>query len=251
MRVMSSDLLQAKIAAQKSYTALLEQALQCATFYDRAQLAYPDELKMLFGREDSAAKNGHAPGKEGKPIFPQMLARPDIVPEGVNPEWVSIPVKKAIASSLVLACLRMNGGTVRVREIVDFVSAILPEIVKGTIANIGTRFVADGTVSRGDEGWVLLKREAAGVIVGDRYWAPSSVMQKQELATHRREAILHTLQTYKSGLQTVQIVERLREFEWVKAPVNKDLLKGDMDVLVVEGKVRHSGNSKKWILAGG
>jgi hypothetical protein len=71
------------------------------------------------------------------------------------------------------------------------------------------------------------------------------------MAAHRREAILHILQTFRSGLQTVQIVERLREFAWVKAPVNKDLLKGDMDVLVGEGKVRHSGNSKKWVLAGG
>jgi hypothetical protein len=247
---MTSDLLQAKIAAQKSYTALLEQALLCASSYDRAQLPYPDELKTLFGLvgADNSKQNGHATTKQ---VFPQMLPRPDVVPQEIDPEWVSIPVKKAIATSLVLACLRMNEGRVHVRNIVEFVSAILPDVVQGTIQNIGTRLSTDKTITRDDGYWVLLKSDAAGLVVGDRYWAPASILMKQEMAAHRREAIIHILQTFKSGLQTVQIVERLREFVWVKAPVNKDLLKGDMDVLVGEGKVRHSGNSKKWVLAGG
>jgi hypothetical protein len=246
---MSSDLLQAKIAAQKSYTALLEQALQCATYYDRAQLDYPDELKMLFGivRQDGSTQNGHQPEKL---VFPQMLPRPDVVPQGMDADWVSIPAKKAVATSIVLACLRMNGGRMPVRDILDFVSKILPEVVQGTIANIGTRLTSDAIISRGEDGWVLLKREAAGFVLEDRYWAPANVMMKQEMAAHRREAILHTLQTFTSGLQTVQIVERLREFAWVKAPINKDLVKGDMDFLLGERKVKHSGNSKKWVLAG-
>jgi hypothetical protein len=247
---MTSDLLQAKIAAQKSYTALLEQALQCASFYDRAKLDYPDELKTLFGivRNDAGAKNGHQPEKQ---IFPQMLPRPDIVPQGMNAEWVSIPAKKAIATSLVLACLRMKGGRAKVREILDFVSEILPDVIQGTIANVGTRLVAEKIIRRDSDGWVLLNFEAAGYVLEDRYWAPAEIMLKQELAAYRREAILYILQSFKSGLQTVQIVERLRELTWMKAPVNKDLLKADMEILEADGKVKHSGNSKKWVLSGG
>jgi hypothetical protein len=242
---MSSDHIQAKIAAQKSYTSLLELALQCASLYDKASLEYPDELKSLFGIvKQEAAPNGHRPEKAK--IFPQMLPRPDLVPQGMNDEWVSIPVKKAIATSLVLAYLRADGGAVPVRTILNYVSGILPEVGGGTIANIGTRLSNAGIIARGGIGWSLIKSEAAGLVLGDRYWAPVEIMEKQELAAHRREAILHTLPTFKSGLQLVQIVERLKEFPWVKAPVNKDLLKDDMQILLKEGKVRHRGNTKKW-----
>jgi hypothetical protein len=35
----------------------------------------------------------------------------------------------------------------------------------------------------------------------------------------------------------------------VKGPINKDLLRADLDVLSEEGKVRRRGNSKKWEIA--
>jgi hypothetical protein len=46
-------------------------------------------------------------------------------------------------------------------------------------------------------------------------------------------------------LQTVQIVEELHNCSWVQAPVNKDLLKADLEILRTKGKIKR-GSSKKW-----
>jgi hypothetical protein len=67
-----------------------------------------------------------------------------------------------------------------------------------------------------------------------------------DVAAHRRESILHILSGYTTGLQIVQIVDQLRKCSWVHAPVNKDLLKADMEVLQEREKARRRGNSKKW-----
>jgi hypothetical protein len=46
----------------------------------------------------------------------------------------------------------------------------------------------------------------------------------------------------------MQIVEKLKAWDWVKdaVPISKDLLKLDMRVLDVDGKVRRVGNSRNW-----
>jgi hypothetical protein len=70
-----------------------------------------------------------------------------------------------------------------------------------------------------------------------------------ELAAHRRDAILHILQHFEMGLEVVQLVEQLTNCSWVIAPVNKDLLKADVQVLESEGKIRRRGNTRKWEIA--
>jgi hypothetical protein len=98
---------------------------------------------------------------------------------------------------------------------------------------------------------MLLKVEKAGLVRDGRLWAPPGVFAKPEMAAHRREAILHVLKHFPTGLQTVQIVEQLRNCSWLHAPVNKDLLKLDMESLLEAKKVRRRGNTKKWELAPG
>ena len=75
---------------------------------------------------------------------------------------------------------------------------------------------------------------------------PREIFQKSEIAGHRRDAILHVLSNFDSGLQTRQLVEQLGRCSWVHAPVNKDLIKTDLEMLAELGKVRRRGNSKKW-----
>jgi hypothetical protein len=41
----------------------------------------------------------------------------------------------------------------------------------------------------------------------------------------------------------------LRRCAWVVAPINKDLLKDDIAILLAQGRIRRRGNTKKWELA--
>jgi len=249
------DSLQSRIAANESFTLLMKQAVECAKFYEKAGLDYPDELRAILDpRQHPAHANGHKRNGQGlgaHSLPAEMLQRPDPVPPGIDPEWISVPVDKASAGGLMLAMLRAASTPVRPRDILRFLSQHLPETVQGTISNLGTRLSAEGVIERDEDGWKLLKPELAGGIIGGRLWGPLEAMGRTEVAEHRRAAILHILHNEKSGLQTVQLVERLRTYPWMKAQASKDLLKLDMQLLSKEGKVRHSGNSKKWVLTGG
>jgi hypothetical protein len=52
-----------------------------------------------------------------------------------------------------------------------------------------------------DDGWILLEPEIAPLLAAGYLWGHSSVFQKQEVAAHRREAIILILEAYPSGLQ--------------------------------------------------
>ncbi len=136
----------------------------------------------------------------------------------------------------------------RAKDVVAAITRILPSVHRGSIANIGARLEGK-VINRTDDGWTLIDTAKAGVLHAGMLWGPPEIFQKTELAAHRREAILHLLAAQPSGLQIVQIVEQLLGCPWVHAPVNKDLLKADMEELRKDGKVRRVGNSKKWELA--
>lgn len=90
----------------------------------------------------------------------------------------------------------------------------------------------------------------APILFEGRLWGPANIFQKYEIADHRREAILWLLQKFP-GQQIVQIVERLQDCEWVRAPKNKDLVKADMQILEKDGLVERRGNTRKWQLVEG
>ncbi len=75
------------------------------------------------------------------------------------------------------------------------------------------------------------------------------MFMKQELAARRREAVLHILKLFPSGLQNLQIVEQLETCAWLKTPLNKDLMKADIEELKKAGRVKRVGNTNKWALA--
>ena len=168
---------------------------------------------------------------------------------GAQEEWLSIPAVEGTATSLVLAALRDKTTPVPVRRVGELVAEINPRIPLGTIHNIGTRLSASGLIARTDDGWSLLQNEMAPLLDHGYLWGPRTVFDKQDLAAHRREAILHVLECFSSGLQVVQIVEQLKATTWVQAPVSKDLLKADMEILENDRRVRRVGNSKKWEVA--
>ena len=238
---MNWDQIQAEEEAYQSVMALLAQARKCQELHVRAGFALPERVQRLLGLAN----------ENGRKQTPHISA-----PESRNPpkeagaDWIAIEPRDAIVTTVTLAVLRAtNGDALRSKDVTDRVLELLPEATSGGVANAGTRLSAERVIDRGDDGWRLLKPERAAVIHDGRIWGPAAVFSSHEIAAHRREAVVHVLKQFPSGLQMIQIVEQLKNCPWVHAPVNKDMLKLDIQALLEAKKVRRVGNTKKWQLA--
>jgi Fe2+ or Zn2+ uptake regulation protein len=148
---------------------------------------------------------------------------------------------------LSIAVLKASTESLTVRDVHEKVKVFSEDVSLGTIANVGTKAFQNGIISRDDGRWQLIDRDKAGVIHDGFVWGPPQIFQMHELAAHRRAAILHVLRQNTVGLQVTQIVVQLRN-DLVKPPipVNKSLVKADLEALQDDGNVRRRGNSKKW-----
>lgn len=237
---MSNDYLAEK-DAYASFAKLLTQVDECKRLFERAGIDVPEPLKRLMG---TANGNRRRRTRVSIPALDRDY-RPIQAVEAQE-EWLSIPAVEGTATSLVLAALRDKSTPVPVRRVGELVAEVNPRIALGSIHNIGTRLSAQGVIRRTEDGWALLRNEASPLLDHGYLWGPRNVFDKPDLAAHRREAILHILECFPGGLQIVQIVEQLKSTSWVLAPVSKDLLKADMEILENDRKVRRVGNSKKW-----
>ncbi len=232
---MSADLFNAEQEALRSLMELLDQAKKTRALYERAHMTFPEPLKRVLGMNGAGGQGAvsHIPA-------------PDVpVPAEAKPDWAWVRQEVAAPTSIGLAVLREGGGPIRAKDVVERVLEILPNTSRGSIANLGTRLEEEDVIRRTDDGWELKKQEAAPIFNQGYVWGPETIFTKQELASHRRDAILYTLSFFPTGLQTVQIVDELRKCSWVHAPINKDLVKDDMAILASQRKVRR-GSSKKW-----
>jgi len=234
---MTNDQIGAEEAAVQSLSELLAQARKCKLLHEQANMSLPEPLKRVLGM------NGYGRTLDARPRIPP-LERTTRPPEAQD-NWISIPVKDATPTSVVLALLRVSHKPMRAKEVVDNVIRFLPNVRGGSVANIGSR-LQDKLINRTPDGWAIIDSAKAGILHGGMIWGPPDIFEKTEVAAHRREAILHLLACQPSGLQITQLVEQLSGCSWVHAPVSKDLLKADMDVLKQGDLVRRRGNSKKW-----
>lgn len=226
--------------ATKAMVELQERADVTRALYERAGMTMPEPLKRFFG----LIENGAKPAQRITVPPPERANRPS----EAGRDWIWIGAESAHATSVLLAVLREFTDPVWPKELVEKVHKINPKISAGTLANIGTRL--SGTlIHRGEEGWVLNKRDAAGVLYDGYLWGPPKIFNKHELAAYRRDAVLHLLRLNPRGLQTVQILDQLKNCEWIKAPVNKELIQDDVEVLFAENKIRRRGNTRKWEVA--
>jgi hypothetical protein len=234
---MTADLFNAELEAQRSLLDLYEQATKCKTLFERANIALPEVLKRVLGMNGAGYKANvsHVSAPERPPMPPEA-----------GQDWISIREKEAMPTGIVLAILRKAKGPVRAKDLNARVMEVLPHVLRGSISNIGTRLKGKA-IRLTDEGWEVIAPESAGVLYKGFLWGPPAIFAKQELASHRRDSILHILAHFQTGLQTVQIVDELRKCQWVHAPINKDLVKEDMEILAEQDKVRR-GSSKKWAI---
>ena len=204
---MSTDQINAEQQATQSLVRLLEMVRECEGLYVRARMSLPEPLKRLL------AVNGTGDSVSGPPVIPAPQKPP--MPTEAKSDWIYIQGKDAIPTSIALAILHKSKEPIRAKEIIERVTAVLPNVLRGSINNIGSRLAASKLRNRTPEGWSLAKTESAGILHEGYLWGPREIFQKTELAAHRRDAILHVLMNFDTGLQTRQIVEQLSRCSWV------------------------------------
>jgi hypothetical protein len=238
---------EAEREATKSILDLYDRAKRSQELCNEAGMRMPEILERLLGLREQSGKNElgeEEASAAAAPVVAPSYSRP---PEATA-EWISIDVRNASVNSVGLAILREN-GEMRFGDLNRAVQAILPSAKFGSVANVGTKLHGI-KIDRTAKGWKLLNTEDIGIIANGRLWAPISALNLQDMAAHRRESTMHILKAHPTGLQTEQLVEELRKCSsWMRARVNKYLVKDDTAVLRREGKIKHRGNTKKWALA--
>jgi hypothetical protein len=220
---------------------MIAQAKRAKDLFDRAGISLPVTLKRLLGTED-----------EAKPQHGVIIPPPEVGsrPVGWAQDWIAVELADASPITVVPAVLQGKKAAVRAKDLVEKVTQLLPAVSGGSVANTLSKLKVAGIIDRDEAGagWVLKQPKAAALVHDGKLWGPATVFQKTEVASHRREAILHVLGRFTSGLQILQLVEHLQRCDWLHAPLNKDLVKEDLKVLSVKRKIRRRGNTKKWEL---
>lgn len=232
------NLFDAELDAIQSLQALFEAAGECKRLHERARMPIPAALQRFFAISATVNKKADALTKP-----PEKTPRPHEVPS----DWISINVRDAYATTLTLAVMRETGLPMRPKDIVTKVQELNPQTSSGAIYNLGKRL--DGTaLVRGDEGWELVNADTAPVLQDDLVWNDPDNFTSHELAAHRRDAIMYLLGLFRMGQQTSQLIELLQSCAWLKAPVSKELVQDDVEILSKDGKIKRRGASKKWEL---
>jgi hypothetical protein len=218
---------------------LLEKAEETRRVYQSLRLPLPDALRRLIGSNGTDEAGGAASG----------FKLPAMPPEAAD-DWTWIPLAESSPGTLVRALLHVATGPLKSKELYEQINAMGINASLGTVSNAAVRLETQEIIRRDvGGGWVIAKPDQAGIISEGHMWGPQSIFTAQELAAHRREAIIQLLRKWSGGLQMVQLTEQLRQLDWLRAPVNKDLVKADLDRLQGENKVRRAlGHSRKWVL---
>lgn len=229
-------------AAIESLSKLYAAAKECERLHGVANLPLPVALLRLLGETGSGNGSGDRRANGVQPPTPPEA------PPGAKPDWIYIDVREGTVATVLLGVLRSAISPLRYRDLQEQIARHLPNANPGSVANAGARFADAGIIER-DGGWALLKPEKAPAIYQGFLWGPASLFNKQELAAHRRAAILHLLGQSDSGLQAMQLIGAMRKCSWIQAPINKDLVKGDLEVMLRDRLIRRRGNTRKWEVA--
>jgi hypothetical protein len=240
--VLNHDRLNVEQRAMRSLLELMESGEECRKLFERANMALPEPLKRFLGISD----NSGAPVSQV--VIPPLEKSPR--PPEARADWVWIHQNAATPSVLVPAILR-GESPMRARDVIEHIQAFQPKVSRGTINNVGTRLDNEDVIGRSEEGWWLADPDKGAVLFQEHVWGPAEVFGKPELAAHRREAIVHLLRLMRGGLQMSQILEQLKTCTWMKAPISKELIQDDVELLAEQNRIRRRGNSRKWELSQG
>lgn len=223
--------------AYAAFTDVLKQSQIARDLFERAGLPIPPTLARIFGDDEQKPKR--------RPVEYEPLPMP-LPPPGSKDDWTWVPVEQARPVTLFKAVMRANGNERRPIEIVRDVQRLRPDITSTVIYNNIPRLKQIGIIVPGPNGLKLSNDDFAPILHDGNLWGAPEIFQSQEMAWHRRMVISHLLNVSSDGLQVMQIVNALKDMKDCKAPVSKDLLKADMEVMQQDGRVRRIGGSGKW-----
>lgn len=237
-----TSLIQSKLLKKaKAYAAaskLMEDAHQVYILFEEAGEDPREHLANLLGDDDEMATSARA--IITPPLDPER-------PEWAEPTWIWVPMEAMAPMGMVLALLQKSRGPLTQRALIDEMTRLGFEVNGGSIANIGTRLDSQNKITRTEDGWALRGAQATPLLDGrEHVWGPVEVFTRQEVAAHRRLLVLHILRAHPSGLLQSQILSIMEGCEWVHAPFNKDLIKGDIEAMADERRVRRVGPTAKW-----
>lgn len=243
---MTWDRIQAETEALQSLVQLYAQAKQCKQLYERAHMMPPEPLRRFL----DIPPEEHKPAPIATKLTVEIPRPEHKRPGQATDEWVWVSVLDCRPTVLIPAIMENANEPLRAVDIVKLVvGALNGTVAPGSVYNAVARLKQQEVIEKNEDGvWQLLQPEMAGVIYQGFVWGPAKVFLKEELAAHRREAILHILSYFSAGLELVQIVEQLQNCRWMKAPANKDLLKADIQVLEADRKIKRRGHTRKWEL---
>lgn len=134
----------------------------------------------------------------------------------------------------------VRGETVKVRDLPDRLRAVGYEpatvaALWSTVAKLQT--LGAVTTERGV--MHVVSGYVTGTIKDGRIWGDPSIFQPQEIAHHRREAILQLMAKYQPVLRA-ELVDALEKTEWVRAPKVVSLIKADLEQMAKAGLVERT-----------
>ena len=223
--------------AYQAFLRWFEDAKRVAEVFDQEGVQVPDTLKHVL----TDAKKGTRP-RPSRLRPPEQPPRPPQAEE----DWIWIDAREAMVRTVVLAILG-EGKTIPIKELIHRVKEVLPKVNTGSIYNIGTN-LGGNLIEKVEQGWKLKSDVKAPVIYKGNIWAPTELLQKQDLAAFRRMAIRHLLALSSDGLQVMQVFRQLESADWLHTSLSKDLVKADLFVMQSEHRVKRFGSQKKWTL---
>jgi len=241
MNILTSmnDRLQNEIDGYRRYGDLLKEAMAVQELMRSAGLPIPPSLERLLGdSETNSARRFIVPPLDGPPR-----------PKEAGQDWIWLPAAEASPQTLARAILRRQGDFVAPKAIADEVGKINKGVNARSVYNCGPRLIESGELekSQSDGKWKLTDSAKAPIIDGEYVWGSIQTLDKSEIASHRREVILHILRASADGLQIMQITRQLKDSGLCKSPQNKDLVKMDMENLKRNSKVRRV-SGRKWMI---
>lgn len=234
------------IAANAAYVDLLKQAGQCKALFVEAGAAVPEELRLfLGGSRNSHGARGVSQKREPMKVKPPSHPFRDAAPTLAGEDWIAVPEKAANLSTLILALLRTE-KLPTLGDLQDAVRKRQPKTVPNSVYNAVNRLVADGIVSKDGSELALNKLSNAPILHHKFVWGHPDLMGDPDRAHFRRKTILDLI-SENPGVEAMQMVRTLAPLLWFPRKFNKDTLKGDLQALEGDRKIRRSSEGHGWV----
>jgi hypothetical protein len=222
----------------KAWDKLLDDAEACRDLYLQAGKPVPARLRRFLSDDDAGLET------ETKIVVPPpvMPPRPSVAAQ----DWIWLDHVNLTPATAVRTVLQAATEPMPVREVIEAVHRLGVEASEGTVANIGTRLHNLGQIVRSELGWKAQALGEVPVLYKGNAWGAPGTFDKTEVASYRRACLLHVFALSSDGLQPMQLLKTMETCDWFKVPLNKDILKLDLENMIEDGAIKRIGATGKY-----